>query len=116
LRDAARVEKKFRSLKPFDRRCRIAVEGGLNRPPLERSAAVLSLYRKAKAIAAGMGRPLGECVVGGGSDGNFTAGLGVPTLDGLGPVGEGAHAANEHILADRIPDRIALIAGLIRAV
>jgi glutamate carboxypeptidase len=111
--DAAVIERKFRALKPVDKRCRIEVEGGLNRPPLERSAEVVKLLRKAQKVAAEIGVELGETSVGGGSDGNFTAGLGVPTLDGLGAVGEGAHAANESVLADRIADRVALHAGLI---
>jgi len=113
-RDAEAVERKFRSLKPFDPRCRVVVEGGLNRPPLERTRAVLALYQRARAVARELGIQLGETVVGGGSDGNFTAGIGVPTLDGLGAVGEGAHAAHESILTDRIPERIALLAGLLR--
>ena len=112
-RDGPVVEKKFRGLRPFDRRCRLTVEGGLNRPPLERTPGVAALFRKARAISRQMGIELGEATVGGGSDGNFTAGLGVPTLDGLGAVGEGAHAAHESILVDRIADRTALIARLI---
>lgn len=114
-RDAEKVEKKFRSLKPYDPRCRVVVEGGVNRPPLERTRAVLALYRRARAVARELGFELGETVVGGGSDGNFTASLGVPTLDGLGAVGEGAHAPNESIWMDRIPERIALLAELLRA-
>lgn len=116
LKDAAVLERKFRSLKPQDRRCRIEVEGGLNRPPLERTAGVLRLFRKARALAAEMGVRLEESSTGGGSDGNFTAALGVPTLDGIGGVGEGAHAPGESILADRIADRTALLAKLLRAV
>lgn len=111
--DAALLDRKFRALKPIDKRCRIEVSGGLNRPPLERSAGVVKLLRKAQKMAADLGVDLGETSVGGGSDGNFTAGLGVPTLDGLGAVGEGAHAANESILISRIADRVALHAGLI---
>jgi glutamate carboxypeptidase len=111
--DAAEVENRFRSLEPFDDRCTIEVEGGLNRPPLERTEGVVALYEKARAIAAGIGMELGETMVGGGSDGNFTAGLGIPTLDGLGAVGDGAHSANEHILIDRIPGRVALLARLV---
>jgi glutamate carboxypeptidase len=113
LKDAAALEKKFRSLKPFDKRCTIEVTGGLNRPPMERSKAIVKLFRKARALAAQMGVALEESMTGGGSDGNFTAALGVPTLDGLGGVGEGAHAVNESILVDRIVDRTALIARLL---
>jgi glutamate carboxypeptidase len=114
--DARHIERRFASLKPFDKRCRIEVSGGINRPPLERNAGVRALFRKARAIAARLGQDLDECAAGGGSDGNFTAALGVPTLDGLGAVGEGAHAPHESILIDRIGDRIALIAHLLTAI
>jgi glutamate carboxypeptidase len=113
LQDAAAVDRKFRALRPVDKRCSIEVTGGLNRPPLERSAAIVRLFRKAQALAREMGVALEESSVGGGSDGNFTAALGVPTLDGLGAVGEGAHALNESILVDRIADRTALLAKLV---
>ncbi|MDQ2842928.1 MAG: M20 family metallopeptidase [Acidobacteriota bacterium] len=112
-KDAAAIDRKFRGLKPFDKRCRLTVEGGLNRPPMERTKAVSDLFLRAKQIAAEMGMELEESSTGGGSDGNFTAALGVPTLDGLGGVGEGAHAGNESILIDRIADRTALLAGLL---
>lgn len=113
IKDAAALDKKFRSLRPFDKRCSIHVEGGLNRPPMERSPAIRSLFQKARACAKELGVSLEESATGGGSDGNFTAALGVPTLDGLGGVGEGAHAANESILLDRIADRTALLAMLL---
>jgi glutamate carboxypeptidase len=113
--DARYLERRFASLKPFDRRCRVEVHGGLNRPPLERTAGVRALYRMARKLAAELGVELGEAAVGGGSDGNFTAALGVPTLDGLGAVGEGAHAAHESILLSRIVDRTALLARLVAA-
>jgi glutamate carboxypeptidase len=80
---------------------------------MERSAGVAALYAQASAIARESGWKLGEAAVGGGSDGNFTAGLGIPTLDGLGGVGDGAHANHEHILISELPRRAALIAGLI---
>ena len=80
---------------------------------MERTAGVASLYAKAKQIGAALGSELEEAAVGGGSDGNFTAALGIPTLDGLGAVGEGAHAANESILTDRMADRTALLAKLL---
>jgi glutamate carboxypeptidase len=115
LKDAPALEKRFRSLKPFDRRCTIEVTGGLNRPPMERSAGIVRLFRTAQGLARELGVEAEESLTGGGSDGNFTAALGVPTLDGLGGVGEGAHAANESILVDRIADRTALIAKLIAA-
>jgi glutamate carboxypeptidase len=113
LKDAAGLEKKFRSLRPFDSRCSIEVTGGLNRPPMERSAGIVKLFRTARKLARELGVEVEESLTGGGSDGNFTAALGVPTLDGLGGVGEGAHAANESILVDRMVDRTALIARLL---
>jgi glutamate carboxypeptidase len=115
LKDAPALEKKFRGLKPFDPRCTIEVSGGLNRPPMERSAAIIRLFRMAQKLARELGVELEESQTGGGSDGNFTAALGVPTLDGLGGVGEGVHAANESILIDRMADRTALIAKLLAA-
>jgi glutamate carboxypeptidase len=115
LNDAPRLEKRFRSLRPFDSRCTIEVSGGLNRPPMERTPAIARLYQKAEALAREINVTLEESATGGGSDGNFTAALGVPTLDGLGGVGEGAHAANESILVNRIVDRTALIAKLLSA-
>lgn len=115
LRDAAALDRKFRRLRPVDKRCRIEVSGGLNRPPMERSAGVARLYRAAQQIAQDLGIQLDESLSGGGSDGNFTAAAGVPTLDGLGAVGEGAHAPHESILVDRMADRTALLAGLLAA-
>ncbi len=113
MRDAVRMDRKLRALKPFNRNCRIAVTGGINRPPMERTTGVAALYQKSAAIAGELGWDLREAAVGGGSDGNFTAALGVPTLDGLGGVGEGAHAENESILISELPRRAALLAGLI---
>jgi glutamate carboxypeptidase len=113
MKDAAALDRKFRALRPADKRCTIEVAGGINRPPLERSPAIVQLFRKAQTLAREMGVSLDETSVGGGSDGNFTAALGVPTLDGLGAVGEGAHALNESILLDRIADRTALLAKLV---
>jgi glutamate carboxypeptidase len=115
LKDAPALEQKFRELKPYDPRCTIEVSGGLNRPPMERSAGIARLCRMAQKLARELGIELQESQTGGGSDGNFTAALGVPTLDGLGGVGEGAHAANESILIDRMADRTALIAKLLAA-
>jgi glutamate carboxypeptidase len=115
LRYAEALDKKLRALRPFDKRCRIEVQGGLNRPPMERTKAIAALFRQAQAIGEEMGVRIEESSTGGGSDGNFTAAMGVPTLDGLGAVGEGAHATNESILIDRIPDRVALLASLIRS-
>jgi len=113
LKDAPALDKKFRALRPFDKRCTIHVEGGLNRPPMERTAAIARLFSSARGLAKELGVELEESATGGGSDGNFTAALGIPTLDGLGGVGAGAHALNESILVDRIADRTALLAMLI---
>ena len=113
LKDAATLDRRFRSLKPFDKRCRIRVEGGLNRPPMERNKAIAHLFTKAQRLCAELGLRLEESSTGGGSDGNFTAALGIPTLDGLGGVGEGAHAINESLLIDCIPERVAALAALI---
>ena len=113
LKDATALEKKFRSLKPYDQRCSIEITGGLNRPPMERSAGIVQLFRTAQKLGRELGVKLEESLSGGGSDGNFTAALGIPTLDGLGAVGEGAHAANESILTDRMADRTALLAKLL---
>jgi glutamate carboxypeptidase len=113
LKDAAGIDKKMRSLRPFNRKCRIETSGGINRPPMERTAGVARLYAQAAALASELGWKLREAAVGGGSDGNFTASLGLPTLDGLGGVGDGAHATHEHILISELPRRAALLAGLI---
>jgi glutamate carboxypeptidase len=113
LKDAPTLDKKFHSLRPFDKRCTIQVEGGLNRPPMERSPGIRKLFELAQGCARDLGVQLEESSTGGGSDGNFTAALGIPTLDGLGGVGEGAHAINESILIDRIADRTALLAMLL---
>lgn len=113
LADQAYIEKQFASLRPFDRRTRLDLTGGLNRPPLERTAAVAALFRHARKLAGPLGIDLRETAVGGGSDGNFTAALGIPTLDGLGAVGDGAHAAHEHIVVEQLPRRAALLAHLL---
>lgn len=107
------LEKEILGLKPFDERARVVVTGGINRPPLERTEDVLQLYTRAREIASLIDFELGEASVGGASDGNFVGALGTPVLDGLGIEGDGAHAAHEHILADNIPVRGAMLAGLI---
>lgn len=112
-KQAAGLDRKMRSLKPFDRHCKLSIEGGINRLPMERNAGVVALYKKAKAIARQLHWRLEEAAVGGGSDGNFTAGIGIPTLDGMGAVGEGAHAVHEHILIPELPRRALLLAGMI---
>ncbi len=114
LSEATRLDRRFQSLRAVDKRCSLQITGGLNRPSMERTAKVVKLFRKAEAIGREMGFPVEESMTGGGSDGNFTAALGVPTLDGLGAVGEGAHAPNESLLLNFVPQRIALLAGLLR--
>ncbi|MGD0308726.1 MAG: M20 family metallopeptidase [Acidobacteriota bacterium] len=109
LMDGHRLERRIRRLRPVDARCGIELEGGINRPPLERTPAVSGLYQKAKSLATTLGFDLGEGKTGGGSDGSFTAALGIPTLDGLGVDGDGAHALNEHIRIADIPRRAALL-------
>jgi glutamate carboxypeptidase len=112
--DASLLEQKFAALKPFDPDCTIELTGGINRPPMERTEGTVRLFGIAREIATGMGMPLEESSTGGGSDGNFTSALGVPTLDGLGAVGEGAHAANESVVVEELFSRTALLAGLIQ--
>lgn len=113
LADAARIDAALRALQPQLPGARLAVSGGFERPPMERSAGVAALYAHAQAAAASLGQTVAEGGTGGGSDGNFTAALGVPTLDGLGAVGDGAHALHEHLELDRLVPRTALLAALI---
>ncbi len=112
-KDANAMDRKLKGLRAADKRCTLLVEGGLTRPPMERTRAIAQLFGRAQAVASEVRISIEESATGGGSDGNFTAALGVPTLDGLGGVGEGAHAQNESILLDRVVDRVALLAGLI---
>ena len=100
---------------PFDERVSLEILGEINRPPLERNETVIRLYEKARAIAAAFDYELGETQVGGASDGNFVAALGVPVLDGLGVKGAGAHTLEEFIFIDDIPKRAALLASLLLA-
>jgi glutamate carboxypeptidase len=111
--EAEQVLKAFQAPTNFDPRVRISVTGGINRPPLERTEQVLALFHRARDLAAALSFELGETQVGGASDGNFLAALGIPVLDGLGIDGDGAHATHEHILAAAIPRRGALLTGLI---
>ncbi|HEX3663425.1 MAG TPA: M20 family metallopeptidase [Acidobacteriaceae bacterium] len=113
-KDAARIEKRFRRLRVRDRGCVLEVEGGMNRPPMERSRATVALFRRARLLAEDLGFRLEEAATGGGSDGNFTAAMGVPTLDGMGAVGEGAHASHESVLLKELVPRTALLAEMIR--
>lgn len=110
--DMRRVEQHLRRLRPILPGARLEIRGGFTRAPLERKVSA-ALFSRAKALAAQIGMALGECSVGGGSDGNFTAALGIPTLDGLGAVGDGAHSAHEHVLISRMPLRAALLAALL---
>ena len=110
--DIRKLEQEFRSARPILKGARLEVCGGIGRPPMEQRMA-RALFRRAKELARQMGIDLLESFVGGGSDGNFTAALGVPTLDGLGGVGEGAHIAHENILVHALPERAALLAGLL---
>jgi glutamate carboxypeptidase len=110
--DMRRLERRLQALRPILPGARLEVRGGFNRAPLERKFSA-TLFSKAKSLAAQMGLSLGECTAGGGSDGNLTAALGVPTLDGLGAVGHGAHSAAEHILINTMPARSALLAALL---
>ncbi|MGD0570944.1 MAG: M20 family metallopeptidase [Candidatus Sulfotelmatobacter sp.] len=115
-KQASGVDRKLRSLKPFDKHCTLEITGNINRLPMERTAGVAALYKKAQSIAREVGWTLDEAAVGGGSDGNFTAGMGIPTLDGLGGVGEGAHATHEFIVISELPRRALLLAGMIESV
>jgi glutamate carboxypeptidase len=114
--DAAYVERFFRGLKVFDPHCKLTITGGINRPPMERKSGTIALFKKARTIAAELGFILEEAATGGGSDGNFTAALGVPTLDGMGAVGDGAHAAHESVIIEHLVPRTALLAAMIASV
>jgi glutamate carboxypeptidase len=111
--DAGRIERGLHGLRPILRRARVEVRVGGMRPPLERSAGVRELFGVARGLMREVGLSLGEAATGGGSDGNFTAALGVPTLDGLGVVGDGAHSLREHVVVREMGARAALIAGLL---
>jgi glutamate carboxypeptidase len=111
--ESLEIERILSNLKPIDERTKVFVSGGINRPPMERTAAVIELFEKARAIAAQLDFELGEAQVGGASDGNFLAAMGIPVLDGLGISGDGAHAVHEHIEADDIARRGALMGGLL---
>jgi glutamate carboxypeptidase len=111
--DADAVAQWLEALKPRDARCTLRLTGGLNRPPMERTEGTAGLFAQAKELAAGLGFALEEAATGGGSDGNFTSALGVPTLDGMGAIGNGAHAENESIRIDSLVSRTALLAAMI---
>jgi glutamate carboxypeptidase len=113
MEEGQRIEEYINNLVPFDERVKLSVHGGINRPPLKRTEDVIRLYERAKRIAAELGFDLGEAQVGGASDGNFVAAMGIPVLDGLGVMGDGAHADHEHIIVDSIAQRGALLSSLI---
>src|SRR6266852_4417782 len=110
--DMHSLEERLRDLRPFESGARLEIAGGFDRPPLEGKMSA-SLFARAQLLANQMNLSLGECTVGGGSDGNFTAALGIPTLDGLGAVGDGAHSTREHIIINTMPQRAALLAALL---
>ncbi len=114
--DAKPLDRKFRGLRPFNKKCKLDIGGGINRPPLEKTKASAALYELARGLAKDGGWNLREVAVGGGSDGNFTSGLGIPTLDGLGAVGDGAHAKHEHVIISELPRKAALIAALLESI
>jgi glutamate carboxypeptidase len=114
-KQAATLDRKLRALRPVDKHCKLSVAGVINRMPMERTPGVAALYKKAQAIAKQINWKLEEAAVGGGSDGNFTAALGIPTLDGLGGTGAGAHAIHEHVLVSDLPRRALLLAAMIES-
>ncbi len=111
--DGPRMERKFAGLKPVNKRCRLMVTGGINRPPMERTRGTVRLFEAARDLAAELGFALEEAATGGASDGNFTSAMGVPTLDGMGAVGEGAHARHESVILEHLAPRTALLAGML---
>jgi glutamate carboxypeptidase len=113
LAESVRIDKAIRNLTSSNERVSLEILGGINRPPLERTDAVVALYEKARTLAATFGYELGETQVGGASDGNFVGALGVPLLDGVGVAGDGAHTLNEYIFIDASPRRAALMAMLL---
>ncbi len=115
-RDAQRVQRSFAALKVTDKACRLTVTGGINRPPMERRQGTVRLFRLARRRAAELGLDLEEAATGGGSDGNFTAALGIATLDGMGAVGAGAHAPQEHVLSRHLVQRTALLAAVLAGI
>jgi glutamate carboxypeptidase len=112
ISDMRAMERRLHALRPFHRGARLEVTGGFGRPPLERKMSA-ALFARAKSLGKQINLSLGECTAGGGSDGNFTAALGIPTLDGLGAVGDGAHSSHEHIFINAMPERAALLAALL---
>ena len=116
LEEGHRIEQAMQQLKPVLDGARLEVRGGINRPPLVRTPEIAALFAQARELAAEVGYDLREGAVGGGSDGNFIAALGVPVLDGLGVDGAGAHAEHEHILIDDLARRATLLARLMETI
>jgi glutamate carboxypeptidase len=114
--DANRIERQLRALRPIDKACTLTLTGGINRPPMERKSGTVALFRTAQRLARQLGLALTEAATGGGSDGNFTAALGIPTLDGMGAVGAGAHASHEHIEHSHLLERTTLLAAMLATV
>ena len=110
--DMKSLEKRMHSLQPIHKGAKLEILGGFDRPPLERKHSA-ALYDRARSLGRQMGLTIGEAAAGGGSDGNLTAALGVPTLDGMGAVGDGAHAGHEHVIVNTMPQRAALLAALL---
>jgi glutamate carboxypeptidase len=116
LVDAKPLEEKLLGLQPILPGARLELRGGINRPPLERTKGVEELFHHAQGLARELGFELGEASTGGGSDGNLTGALGIPTLDGIGAVGDGAHSERECVVIDALPQRAALLAGLLATI
>jgi glutamate carboxypeptidase len=110
---AARLDAQMLGLKPHLPGASLQVTGGVGRPPMVRTPQIAALFARARDLAAGMGLSLGETGTGGGSDGNYTAALGVPTLDGMGAVGDGGHALDEHVVVTSLPERAAILAAML---
>ncbi len=114
MEEGPKIEAKMKALQAHNLKAQLEVTGGINRPPMIRTAQTAALFARAREIAAGIEIELGEASTGGASDGNFTAALGIPTLDGMGAVGGGAHALHEHVVLSSLPERAALLAAMLR--
>lgn len=110
-----RVKDKMQSLKVHNPKATLEVTGGMDRPPMVRTADIVALFEKAQSLAGKMGLQISEAGTGGGSDGNFTAALGIPTLDGMGADGDGGHALDEYVLISSLPERAAILAAMLRS-
>ncbi|MCJ7622475.1 MAG: M20 family metallopeptidase [Anaerolineaceae bacterium] len=115
MEEFERVKEKMQSLKVHNPKATLKVTGGMNRPPMVRTADIVALFVKAQSLASEMGLQISEAGTGGGSDGNFTAALGIPTLDGMGADGDGGHALDEYVLISSLPERAAILAAMLRS-